>query len=209
MTRRYRGLTEQERWDRHRAQEMEQQRLMHPIPHPQLQGQIDPRMVPMPHAPPQFHPIQPAHHGHPPGFDQYGQHGHWPQIDRRSHHSDDDITGLQDHGHDGHDGHDHPNNPSPRIVEIKPHKSHLPKGFKAHGKHSEDHKRRYSVSSSSSEDYSSPDSSSGFTEGFRAGRRSVSRRPIRRGRSRSRLTDDSFEDLMHTPWRSGSRRARR
>ena len=212
VTRPYRGFSEQERWDRRRAQEMEQQIIMHPVPHPQLQGQHDPRILPMPHAPQQHHHIQPGQHGNLNGFDQHGQHGHPPQLDRRSYHSEDDIIGIEDSGddsHDGHDGHDHPNHLRPRIIRIKPAKSHLPKGFKAHGKRSEGHKRRYSVSSSSSDGYSSPDHSSGFTEGFRAGRRSVSRRPVRRGRSRSRLTDDSFEDLMQTPLRSRSRRARR
>ena len=212
VSRPYRGLTDLERWDRRRALEMEQQRFMHPGPHPQLQGHFDPRMVQMPHAAPQIHQIQPGHHGHPHGFDQHGHHGHQPQLDRHSHHSEDDNMGTEDFGHDdhdGHDGHEHPNHLEPRIIPIKPPKSHLPKGVKAHGKHSGSHKTRYSVSSSSSDDYSSPDGSSGFTEGFRAGRRSVSRRPVRRGRSRSRLTDDSFEDLMQTPLRSRSRRSRR
>ena len=201
-----RGITEQERWDRRRAQELEPPRFMHPNPHQQLQGQVDHRIVPMQHAPPHFP------HDHPHGFDQHGHHGHQHQLDRHSHRSNDEIIDVEEFGrddHDGHDGHGQPNHLRSHITERKPLKSHLPKGLKAHGKHSEGHRRRYSVSSSSSDDYSSPDRSSGFSEGFRAGRRSVSRRPIRRGRSRSRLTDDSFEDLMQTPLRNRSRRARR
>ena len=181
-------FTDQERWDRRRAWEMEQQRLMHPIPHPPLQGHHDPRILPMPPAPPHLHQIQP---GHQPGFDQGGHHGHQHQLDHHSHHSEENIIG----GHDQRDDHD-----DPKIIPIKPHKSHLPKGLKAHAKKPRGHKKKRSISSSSSDD------SSAFSEGFRAGRRSLSRRPVLRGRSRSRLTDDSFEDLMPTRFRSRSRR---
>lgn len=204
-----RGLTERERWDRHRAREMEQQRLMHPIPHPSLQGHYDPRMLQMPPGPPQLHHIQPGHHGHPLGFDQHGHHGHQPQLDHHPHHSEDDINGTEDLGHYGHDGHDGQDGLQPHIISIKPPKSHLPKGVKARARIPGAHKKSHSISSSSSNDCNSPDGSSGFTEGFRAGRRSLSRRPVPRGRSRSRFTDDSFEDLMHPRLRSRSRRGRR
>lgn len=205
-----RRRTEQEIWDRQRAREMEQQRFMHPVPHQQLQGYHDARMVPLPHAPPPWHQIQPGHDGHQPGFGQHGHHGHPAQLDRHSHHSDDDIIRIEDLGHDGHDGHDDDNDGhgghhlQPRIFHLKPPKSHLPKGLKAHAKNSGGHRKKRSISSSS-ENSSSADGSSGFSEGFRAGRRSLSRRPVPRGRSRSRLTDDSFEDLMHTRLRSRSR----
>lgn len=204
-----RGLTERERWDRHRAREMEQQRLMHPIPHPSLQGHYDPRMLQMPPGPPQLHHIQPGHHGHPLGFDQHGHHGHQPQLDHHPHHSEDDINGTEDLGHYGHDGHDGQDGLQPHIISIKPPKSHLPKGVKARARIPGAHKKSHSISSSSSNDCNSPDGSSGFTEGFRAGRRSLSRRPVPRGRSRSRFTDDSFEDLMQPRLRSRSRRGRR
>ena len=188
---------------------MEQQRLMHHFAHPQLQGHFDHRMAHMPHDAQPLHQIQPGHHGHhghQPGFDQHAHHGHQGQLDRRSHHSEDDIIEIEDFGHDGHDGHDDRPHLEPRIIPIKPHTSKLPKGLQSHAKKRRSHKKY--ATSSSSDASSSPDRSSGFSEGFRAGRRSLSRRPVPRGRSRSRLTDDSFEDLMHTPLRSSSRRAR-
>lgn len=203
-----RRLTERERWDRRREQEMEQQKFVDPIPHQPLQGFHDPRMIQIPPASPQWHPCQPDHHGHQPGFDQHGHHGQQAQLDRHSHHSDDDIVGIEDLGCDGHDGHDDHHHREPRYIHIKPPKSQLPKGLKAHGKRSGGHKKKHSISSSSLEASSSSDGTSGFSEGFRAGRRSLSRRPVQRGRSRSRLTDDSFEDLMQPRFRSRSRRGR-
>lgn len=203
-----RRLTERETWDRRRVRQMEQG-FMHPVPHPPLQGHYDPQMLQMPPAPPQLHHIQPGHHGHPHGLDPRGHHGHQAQLDRHSHHSGDDIIGIEDLGHDGHDGHNIQDCHGPRIISRKPPKSHLPKGLKAHTKKSGGRKKKYLISSSSSDDCSSSDGSSGFSEGFRAGCRSLSRRPVPRGRSRSRLTDDSFEDLMQTRARSRSTRGRR
>ena len=205
-----RRLTEREIWIDRRAREMEQQRLMH-HPHPQFQGHQDPRMFQLPADQQHMHPLQPGHHGHQPGLEHHGQHGHHgqqAQLDRRSHHSDDDIIAIEDLGHDGHDGHDDPH-PKPHIVCVKPPKSRLPKGLKVYAMKSGGHKKKYSISSFSSDDSSSSDDYSGFSEGFRAGRRSLSRRPDRRGRSRSRLTNDSFEDLMEPQLRSRSRRGRR
>ena len=199
--------TEREIWDRRRAREMEQQRLMHPFANPQLQGHFDPRIVHMPHDVQPLHHIQPGHHGHQPGFDPQAHYRPQGQLDRRSHHSEDDITTIEDLGHDGHDDHDGQHHLEPRIIPIKPLQSKLPKGLQAHAKKRRRSHKTYATSSSSDAS-SSPDRSSGFSEGFRAGRRSLSRRPVPRGRSRSRLTDDSFEDLMHTPLRSSSRRGR-
>ena len=196
-------------WDRQRAREMEQQRFMHPIPHAQLQGYHDPRIVQMPPAPPQLHHIQPGHHGHQPGCDQHGHHEHQAQLDRHSHHSGDDIFRIEDFDHHGHDDDDDDDQLKPHIIHLKPPKSRLPKGLKVHAKKSGAHKKKYSISSTSSDDSGSSDGSSGFTEGFRAGRRSISRKPVPRGRSRSRLTDDSFEDLMHPRLESRSRKGRR
>ena len=186
-------LTQREIWDRRRAREMEEQRLMQ---HQQHQGFHDPRVIQMQPAPPPWHHNQPGHHGPQ------------RQLDRHSHHSDDSIIDVDDFGHDGHDGHDGHHQPRPHIIHLEPPKSRLPKGLKTHAKKSRGHKKKYSISSSSSDDSSSSDGSSAFVEGLRAGRRSVSRRPVPRGRSRSRFTDDSFEDLMHPRVRSRSRRGR-
>lgn len=217
-----RRLTKQEIWDQQRARQLDQQRPMHPIPHPQFQAIHDPRIFPMPPAPPQRHQIQPDLHGHRPGSDQqdhhehqpqighHGHHGRQPQLDGHSHHSEDDFIGEDLGGYHGHHGHDDHHQQKPRIIQVKPLKSSLPKGLKVHAKRSGGHKvKYYSTSSSSLDDSSSSDGSSGFADGFRAGRQSLSRRPAPRGRSRSRLTDDSFEDLMQSRMRSRSRRGRR
>ncbi|KAF6226481.1 hypothetical protein HO133_009347 [Letharia lupina] len=159
--------TEQEIWDRQRAREMDQ-RFVHPMPHPQLQGHHDPQITQMPHDPGPWHQIQPGHHVPQPGVDQHGHHGHQPQLNHRSHHSDDDIIAIEDSGDDGHDGHDDHRHLEPQIIHLKPPKSHLPKGLKAHAKKSGGHKQKYSISSSSSDDSRSSDGSSKFTAGFRA-----------------------------------------
>ncbi|KAL9066758.1 MAG: hypothetical protein Q9161_007347 [Pseudevernia consocians] len=208
-------LTQQERWDRQREQQLAQQRPLHPIPHPQFQEFHDPRMMQLPPGhqghqagfDPRTIQLPPGHQGHQAGFDPRGHHGHHepPQLDRRSHHSDESFYAFEDLGHNGHDGHDGQGHLEPRIIQRRPPKSRLPKGLKANAG---GHKKKFSISSSSSDDSSSSDSSSGFAEGFRAGRRSLSKRPAPRGRSRSRLTDDSFEDLMQPRLRSRSRRGR-
>ena len=210
-----RRLTQVEIWDRRRMQELDQQGFRPHFPYQQLQGP-DPRITQLPpqggHFQPGHHGGQPGHHGGHPGhhggeFDGHGDHGDRPQLGQHSHHSDDSIIGIVEGDHDGHDGHDDPRQRLPRYILVEP-KIQLPKGLKAHTKKkSRGHKKKHA--NSSSEDSSSSDDSSGFTQGYRAGRRSLSRRPVPRGRSRSRFTDDSFEDLMDSHYRSRSRGGRR
>ena len=188
-----RRLTEVEIWYRQRAQEMGQ-RFRHHVAHPELQGFQDARMI----------QLGPSRDHHQPGHEQHGNDGGRPQIHDHSHHSEEDDD---HHGHDSHDGH---GQGSPRYVIAEPPKSHIPKCCKAHAKKkSRRHKKKHAKSLHSSEDSSSSDDSSGFTEGYRAGRRSLSRRAVPRGRSRSRFTDDSFEDLVDARHRSRSRGGRR
>ena len=198
-----RKLTQLEIWDRRRAQEFEQ-RFRPQFPYQQLQEFPDPRITQLP---PHREHLQPGHHGLQP--DQHGNHGGPQQIAHRSHHSNEDIDAIEDDDHDGHDGHDDPRQ-RPRYILVEPSKCQLPKGYKAHAKkRSRGHKKKHANSVYSSEDSSSSDDSSGFTQGYRAGRRSLSRRAVPRGRSRSRFTDDSFEDLMDSHYRSRSRGGRR
>ena len=219
-------LTQVEIWNRGRMQELEQQGFRPHFPYQPLQGFHDPRITQLPpqggHFQPGHHGGQPGHHGGPPShhggppghhgghpghhgggpeFDGHGDHGGRPKLDQHSHHSDE--------SNDGHDGHDDPCQSGPRYILLEPLKVQLPKGHKAHAKKSRCHKKKHANSSYSSEDSSSSDDSSGFTQGYRAGRRSLSRRVVPRGRSRSRFTDDSFEDLMDSHYRSRSRGGRR
>ena len=194
-----RRLTQVEIWYRQRAHEMEQ-RFRHHVAHQELQGFQDPRMIQL--GPPRDH--------HQLGHEQHGNQGGRPQIHDRSHHSEEDIVRIEDDDHHGHDGHDGHGQGGPRYILVEPSKSQLPKGYKAHAKKkSRRHKKKHANSFHSSEDSSSSDDSSGFTEGYRAGRRSLSRRAVPRGRSRSRFTDDSFEDLVDSRHRSRSRGGRR
>ena len=193
-----RRLTQLEIWDRRRAQQLEQT-FRPPFLYQQLPGCPDPRITQLP---------PPGHHGGQP--DQHGNHGGQPQIHSHSHHSDEDIRRIEDDDHDSHDSHDKPCQRGPRYILVEPAKSHSPKGCKAHAKKkSKGHKKKRANSLYSSEDSSSSDDSSEFTQGYRAGRRSLSRRAVPRGRSRSRFTDDSFEDLMDSRYRSRSRGGRR
>ena len=68
-----------------------------------------------------------SHASHQPGMNQDGYYGHQPQPDRHSHHSDDDIVTIEDFGQ-------HYHHHRPQKIYLKPPKSHLPKGLKAHEK---------------------------------------------------------------------------
>ena len=207
-----RRLTQVEIWNRRRMQELEQQGFRPYFPYQQLQGP-DPRITQLP---PQGGHFQPGHHGAGPEYDGHGNHGGRPQLRQHSYHSDEDIVRIEDDDYDSHDGHDDPRQKGPRYILVEPAKIQLPKGYKAHAKKksrshkkkhvtSRSHKKKHATSLYSSEHSSISDDSSGFTQGYRARPRSLSRRPVPRGRSRSHFTDDSFEDLVDSHYRSRSR----
>ena len=201
-----RRLTQQELWDRRRAQELEQQECRHHLPQQQLQGLPEQRTIQLP---PQRDHSQLGQQGNRAEFNPHDNCGGRPQINHHSHHSDEDIVGNEDHSHHSHDSHDDHDRMRPHIFREKPTKSQLPKAYKTHAKRSGGHKKKYAFVLPSLEDGSSSDGSSEFTEGYRAGRRSLSRGAVPRGRSRSRFTEDSFEDLMEPRYRSRSRGGRR